>query len=361
MRRMVYILAVGLAVSLLVTACGDNSGVDKPDGDTTDGDSTSGEPWYDSTSGLTWQNPPASEQMEWQGAIDYCDKLSLDGHNDWRLPTISEMRSLIRGCPDTETGGACGWTDSCLNPSCRDDSCYGCTGHGGPDGGCYRPEEMEGSCSWFWSSSLFEDDLNPVFGVEFYGGGVSVNFAGYLVVSTRKIAPPNPLNYVRCMRGDALVDGDEGDMEIAGASWMDPDSGLTWQNPPANNIMRWQDAIGYCNNLDLDGYSGWHLPTISELRSLIRGCHGTVTGGDCAVGDSCLTDSCFESDACWNCQYNAGPAHGCYWPDDMKGSCDEFWSSSPMEDGASTASCIKTQTALFGAVAAEASALIRVH
>ncbi len=130
-------------------------------------------PWYDSSSGLTWQNPPADSTMEWQEAIDYCDNLSLDGHSDWRLPTISELRSLIRGCPGTVTGGACGVTDSCTDSSCNDSGgCSDCLNDNGPADGCYWPNEMEGPCSYYWSSSPVEDLRNFASRVYFYYGSV---------------------------------------------------------------------------------------------------------------------------------------------------------------------------------------------
>jgi hypothetical protein len=51
--------------------------------------------WYDSTSRLYWEIiPSGGSMMAWQSAIDYCEQLNLSGHDDWRLPTISELRSL---------------------------------------------------------------------------------------------------------------------------------------------------------------------------------------------------------------------------------------------------------------------------
>ncbi len=126
--------------------------------------------WYDSSSGLTWQNPPADSTMSWEDAKDYCANLSLDGNNDWRLPSISELRSLIRGCPDTETGGNCNIDDDgCLEWLCRDDSCTGCFNNDGPANGCYWPDEMEGPCSYskYWSSSPVEDHADYAWGVYF--------------------------------------------------------------------------------------------------------------------------------------------------------------------------------------------------
>ena len=115
-------------------------------------------------------------------------------------------------------------------------------------------------------------------------------------------------------------------------TWTDPTSGLTWQVTPTGGIMNWSNAKAHCAALSLDG-GGWYLPSISELRSLIRGCPGTVTGGACEVTDSCLSYSlCWDEGACYSCSGGDGPADGCYWPDSIIGTCGWYWSSSPVED-----------------------------
>ncbi len=127
-----------------------------------------------------WQNPPAENAMPWQDAIDYCENLSLDGHDDWRLPSISELRSLIRGCAATETGGSCRVDDGCLSyDTCWDDPCSGCDNGGGPAGGCYWPDEMEGPCSWYWSSSPREDSGGLAWVVAFGLASVFNDFVSY--------------------------------------------------------------------------------------------------------------------------------------------------------------------------------------
>lgn len=53
----------------------------------------------DQTTGLVWQSESPTEPMTWEEALDYCVRLKLAGHGDWRLPNVKELRSL---CNDTE-------------------------------------------------------------------------------------------------------------------------------------------------------------------------------------------------------------------------------------------------------------------
>jgi hypothetical protein len=50
--------------------------------------------WKDRKTGLEWQFESPGE-MTWSAALEYADLLSLDGKNDWRLPTLSELETLL--------------------------------------------------------------------------------------------------------------------------------------------------------------------------------------------------------------------------------------------------------------------------
>ena len=136
--------------------------------------------WKDPTSGLTWQVTPTGGTMNSSDAKSHCAGLSLDG-GGWRLPTIGELRTLIRGCPATEDGGSCNVEEGdCLAWSCRDDSCGGCSYKDGPgEGGMYWPDEVEGDCCWYWSSSPVEDVADGAWLVGFSGGLVGIRDVDY--------------------------------------------------------------------------------------------------------------------------------------------------------------------------------------
>ena len=121
--------------------------------------------WYDPTTGLCWENSSPSFWSTWDDALTYCDGLVVGESDDWHLPTVTELRSLIRGCAATETGGACRADDTCRNRSCWTEACNGCPELSGPgDGGVYWPPGVRGTrSSWlYWSSLLCADcDLWP--------------------------------------------------------------------------------------------------------------------------------------------------------------------------------------------------------
>ncbi|MDI7269133.1 MAG: DUF1566 domain-containing protein [Myxococcota bacterium] len=178
-RLMAALVAGAFAGFAVLSGCGDSgSGADiGHDADADASPPTCGGGYFDPATTLCWQDPlPGGVVFDWDGALTYCAGLSLAGHGrgSWRLPTIGELRSLVRGCPAIETGGACGVTDACLGDGCRNDSCEGCEYLGGPGaGGAYWPAGFSGPASWYWSSSAHADDPSQAWAVYFGQGYVA--------------------------------------------------------------------------------------------------------------------------------------------------------------------------------------------
>ena len=120
----------------------------------------SGEVVTDSTTGLAWQDNSDTNgtQRTWQEAIDYCEALTLDTHDDWRLPNINELKSLI--------------DRSKREPAIKGDVF-----------------EYIGTNNYYiyWSSSSFVGNEDDAWVVYFYGGNVHGHGKGYN-------------GYVRCVR-----------------------------------------------------------------------------------------------------------------------------------------------------------------
>ena len=71
---------------------------------------------------------------------------------------------------------------------------------------------------------------------------------------------------------------------------------LEWSDRSPNRV-KWKDAENYCKNLKENG-TGWKLPDIDELRTLVEG-RKTATGGACKVSKrtNCLVSG--EKNGCW--------------------------------------------------------------
>jgi hypothetical protein len=50
--------------------------------------------WRDPETGLEWQCESPGK-MSWLDALKYSRELALDGKTDWRLPTVSELETLL--------------------------------------------------------------------------------------------------------------------------------------------------------------------------------------------------------------------------------------------------------------------------
>ena len=56
----------------------------------------------DNLTGLMWVASPTITHTTWQGALDYANSLDLCGYQDWRLPNVNELLSLVNtGMNDT--------------------------------------------------------------------------------------------------------------------------------------------------------------------------------------------------------------------------------------------------------------------
>jgi hypothetical protein len=147
---------------------------------------------HDPVTGLEWPWGFLGSK-DFPDARALCDNLATGGHDDWRLPTIDELRSLVVGCPATATDGPCPIHDACTSVACDGPDCAGCTaGAGpGPDGryldGAFKPSVE----AQFWSVTRIEANEAPAFVVEFDTARV------HWYVTTADVSYKG----VRCVRG----------------------------------------------------------------------------------------------------------------------------------------------------------------
>ena len=307
---------------------------------------------------LIW-SAKSPERLRWIDAIDYCNNLNEGGFNDWLIPPIAALRTLH-------------------STYCDFGSC-----------------SKFGDIAFFWSAA-------QGYGVDFYNNGQSTsknvdeNFDVRCVrkeITSRQanctselpenaewntvskitqtwnwfatqtndgykemVWTPSLITYhseepstTRCLykcKDNFLFDvihNWPGYNDFICSGGYDPSSGLTWSKKTRTDsgdldMMKWGEAVSYCDDLTEGGSSDWHLPTIDELKTLLV----WSKASSCKVSEdnNCLSSGCWSCSTCTEhgTQYSDGT--GCSdWGEDHYseyhskfGDSYDFWSSS-IDDG----------------------------
>lgn len=192
----------------------------------------------DNNTGLIWETKsPLTQDLNYAGnkytfqqAQNYAagmNEIAYGGFTDWRLPNREELRSIV-------------------------------------DYGKYSPSLMNAFGSdcppeFFWSHDSYGPNPDLMWGIYFaFGCGICY--------------PKDNRYAVRVVRGGcnpAFGDAgsrcftDNGDGTVS-----DINSGLMWMKDETPEL-NWNDAMSYCNSLELAGYKDWRLPSIREIGTLI--------------------------------------------------------------------------------------------
>ena len=72
----------------------------------------------DRNTGLTWMKSVTSQEMTWEQAVAYADSAVIGGYDDWRLPSVKGLDSLIQFTGNTaQTASASLWDASATTRS----------------------------------------------------------------------------------------------------------------------------------------------------------------------------------------------------------------------------------------------------
>lgn len=187
----------------------------------------------DNVTGLMWQKINDGKVYSWYeaagiydaahnpGTEDVCGSLTLSGFSDWRLPSKRELMSIVNY----------GTYYPSINTA-------------------YFPDATS---DYYWTSSEYPAGGSAWF-VSFYLGFISP-------------AAKDSDNYVRCVRGpyastDDFTDNGNGTVT-------DNNTKLMWQQKDDSGNRSWQEALSYCEDLDLADHTDWRVPDIKELESLV--------------------------------------------------------------------------------------------
>jgi len=246
--------------------------------------SADGRTVYDVNTRLTWQRSPdtdrdgdidAADKLNWSALQSYPETLNAEkfgGYDDWRLPTIKELYSLIdfRG---TDPSG-CDSAAQC--PSIRPfiDTDYFDFGYGDTVAGERLIDAQYWSGTTYVSTTMGGDAT--VFGVNFADGRIK----GY----PRDTGPGGQpfTQFVRCVRGNPdygindFVDNGDGTVTDVG-------TGLVWQQDDDGQGRDWEQALAYGEDLTLAGCEDWRLPNAKELQSIVDYTRSPDTSGSAAI------------------------------------------------------------------------------
>ena len=179
----------------------------------------------DRVTGLSWQQHPDAQQLTFADATQHCAALSLAGFDDWRLPSRLELISIL----DTTR------TQPSINVAAFPDT----------------PSD------WFWSSTPSASDAQSAWYLYFYFGYpktdlVSNRFSVRCVRTAEPKHPPPTAHY-----------------DVKPDTVRDLGTGLTWQRAVPESLLAFDSAQAYCADLALAGKSGWRVPSLPELLTLI--------------------------------------------------------------------------------------------
>jgi|GEM_PF-954941 len=242
------LLAATIALLLLSSSAFADGFTNTIDGFTNNGDGTV----TDTKSGLIWQACAVGQTFN--AAFGTCTgdaktytyadtmKLTSDfgGQTDWRVPTISELHSIVHLRK--------------VNPSINN-SLF----HNPPAG-------------WFWSTSVYASSPSLVWAVSFDDGVSKYDSDGYKGNDAVRLVRGGQSFYFDTLKLVDFVDNKDGTVT-------NTKTGLTWQRCAVGQT--WSD--GYCDGKaatytqadaakltsNLGGQSDWHLPSLRELQTIV--------------------------------------------------------------------------------------------
>ncbi|MDF7799341.1 DUF1566 domain-containing protein [Pontiellaceae bacterium B1224] len=223
----------------------------------------------DNVTGLMWTQDPGTK-MSFNAAVEGAAKCNVGGYDDWRLPTIKELYSLIQlngTDPDpmsTDTSG--------LKPFI-DDSVFKFTYGKQKDGD--RIIDSQFATSTKYVSTTMRGD-ETMFGVNFADGRIK----GYGLVDPRGRGAKT--FYVLYVRGGSNY-GVNQFKENGDGTITDEATGLTWMKADSGEGMDWPTALKYAETMEFAGHSDWRLPNAKELQSIIDYTRSPDTTGSAAI------------------------------------------------------------------------------
>ncbi len=231
----------------------------------------------DNLTGLIWVKSPTSLMWKWADALGYADSLSLCGYDDWRLPNVNEIESLI----NAEETDPSSWLKNQGFTNVWPNFYWSSTTYAGdtPSSVWYvnmsdgRVKYFNKTNNWYaWPVRAGQQD-KPDTG---YPSNIPKTGQAVSYVTAddgafqRGIARPTSVRFTN--NGDGTVTDN-----LTGLMWLRDANCMATQYPGAwpSGFATWQEGLDIISGIN-DGtytdcsalYTDWRLPNRKELHSL---------------------------------------------------------------------------------------------
>ncbi len=222
----------------------------------------------DLNTGLIWQRFLFDEKFTYDDAVAAADTFSLNGYNDWRLPGIKELYSLI------DFTGITGISANESTPYI--DTSYFDFRYGDETSG-ERFIDAQYVSSTEYVGTTMNGDFT-VFGVNFADGRIK----GY---GTNMPNGTEKLFEVRFVRGNTdygindFIDNGDGTIT-------DQATGLMWSKSDGGVGLNWEETLDWVYQRNQENYldfDDWRLPNAKELQSIVDYTRSPQTTNSAAI------------------------------------------------------------------------------
>jgi len=178
----------------------------------------------DTKTHLIWKKSDRGDKRSWREAREYCEDLFFQGFVDWRLPQIDELIALADYTSHKPA----------LDPI------------------------FDSRSNRYWSSSIHAGDADRAWAINFLNGEV-------------EFQEQKQEFYAKCVRRGPFSPADPAQYLKRNSAHTVRDNlhRLTWQQADDGIPRTFEEAVSYCDDLVLDGYKGWRIPTVAEMLSLV--------------------------------------------------------------------------------------------
>jgi hypothetical protein len=206
--------------------------------------------WTDPATGLMWTRHDNNADANWNEAGSYCQNLRLDGYSDWQLPTVQDLQGIL----DLSQSSQCG-TET-----------------------CHIKGNIQLTTKWVWTSTPGGEAGHAMYFRFSEGQYLSYPYSDRQLDRVLCVRPGTGGQSAQVQPQTQQRSAPQSDA----SAWVDLGTNLMWTRHDNNADANWNEAGSYCQNLRLDGYSDWQLPTVQDLQGIL----------DLSQSSQCGTETC---------------------------------------------------------------------